>query len=392
MIKIKNLLFFFAALIAFAPLHAQDEDNEDPDNLVPNGSFENLGEGTLRRDEQFDLVKEWGFSTDVIPDVFAKEIKSRYVAIPDNLYGTEEPAEGDKYAGIVMYSYRSKRPRSYITVELKSKMKENNLYCIRYKASLAERSRYASNNLGALITSKKVSEKGTNAIVNGAAIVNDRNDVVGQTDGWWDFCKRYAAKGNEQYLTIGNFATDANTANDTREVSSEFEKGPEIAAYYYIDQVEVRRIEANENCGCANTKIPESKVIYSGTVQLNDDMTMSDKVEAIDAYFYQYQAEVVSAAQRTIDQIVEMMKANPLMKVQVIAHTDNEEAELAKKEMSLKTLAEDRAKNVREYIAEQGVDRTRVLMDNKDNTQPVSKMSTPISLAKNRRVEFKIVF
>lgn len=390
MMKTRKLLFFFAAAIAFVPVSAQDED-PDPDNLVPNGSFENF-EGSLRRDEQFDLTKEWGFANDVIPDLFATNIKSRYVSVPDNMYGKEEPADGENYAGIVAYSYRSKRSRSYLTVQLKSKMKENNLYCIKYKASLAERSRYASNNLGALITPKKVSEKGTGAIINSQAIVNDKNSVVSQTDGWWDFCKRYAAKGNEQYLTIGNFVSDANTNNETREVSSEFEKGPEIAAYYFIDQVEVRRIEANENCGCANTKIPESKVIYSGTTQLSDDMTMSEKVDAIDAYFYQYKGEVVSAAQRTIDQIVELMKANPMMKIQVIAHTDNEEAELAKKETSLATLAEDRAKNVREYIAAQGVDRTRILMDNKGNTQPVSKMSTPISLAKNRRVEFKIVF
>ena len=389
MIKTRTLLFFFAAAIAFLPVSAQDED-PDPDNMVPNGSFENF-EGSLRRDQQFDLTKDWGFATDVIPDLFATNIKSRYVAVPENMYGKEDPADGDNYAGIVAYSYRGKRSRSYLTVQLKTKMKANNLYCIKYKASLAERSRYASNNMGALITQKKLSEKGTGAIVNSAAIVNDRNEVVSQTDGWWDFCKRYAAKGNEQYLTIGNFATDANTTNETREVSSDYEKGPEIAAYYYIDQVEVRRIEANENCGCANTKIPDSKVIYSATTQLTDEMTITEKIEAIDAYFYQYQAEVVSAAQRTIDQIVELMKANPGMKIQVIGHTDNEEAELAKKETTLSTLAEDRAKNVREYIAAQGIDRTRVLMDNKGNSEPVSKMSTPISLAKNRRIEFRIV-
>jgi outer membrane protein OmpA-like peptidoglycan-associated protein len=156
--------------------------------------------------------------------------------------------------------------------------------------------------------------------------------------------------------------------------------------------VEVRRLEANENCGCANTKIPESKVIYSGSVQLTDDMTMSDKVEAINAYFYQFQPKVVSATERSIDKIVKMMEESPAMKVQVIAHIDDEEAELAKSEMSLKDLDEERASNVREYIAAQGIDRQRVLMDSKGNTQPASKMSTPISLAKNRRVTFKIVF
>lgn len=386
--KNKSLILLAAAVIAFVPLKAQDDD---PDNLVPNPSFEEY-EGNLRRDKQFDLTKNWTNATDVISELYASDIKSKYVSIPDNIYGKEEAADGSNYAGIVAYSYRGRVSRSYITVQLKSKMKENNLYCIRYKASLAERSRYASNNLGALVTPRRVSQKGTTAITNSDAIVTDGNPTVKQTDGWWEFCKRYAAKGNEQYLTIGNFETDAKTNNETREVSSEYEKGPIIAAYYYIDDVEIRRIEANENCGCADTKIPESKLIYSASVQLNDDMSVTEKVEAIDAYFYQYSAEVVAAEKQTIDRVIELMKANPMMKVQVIAHTDNEEEELAKKETSLITLAEDRAKNVREYIASQGVDRTRVLMDNKGNKEPVSKMSTPISLAKNRRVEFKIVF
>lgn len=385
--KNKNLILIAAAIIAFVPLKAQDDD---PANMVPNASFEEF-EGTLRRDKQFDLIKDWANATDVISELYATDIKSKYVSVPDNMYGKEDPAEGSNYAGIVAYSYRGKVSRSYITVRLKSKMKENNLYCIRYKASLAERSRYASNNLGALITPKKVNQKGTNAITNSEAIVTNGNPIVSQTDGWFEFCKRYAAKGNEQYLTIGNFESDAKTNNETQEVSSEYEKGPVIAAYYFIDDVEIRRIEANENCGCEGSKIPESKVIYSPSLQLNDDMTVTEKVEAIDAYFYQYSAEVVPAGKKTIDKIVELLKANPGMKLQVIAHTDNEEEELAKKEPSLKTLAEDRAKNVREYIASQGVDRTHVVMDYKGNTQPVSEMSTPISLAKNRRVEFKIV-
>ena len=297
--KNKNLILLAAAIIAFVPLKAQDDD---PDNMVPNGSFEEF-EGALRRDKQFDLTKNWANATEVISELYASDVKSKYVAIPENMYGKEEPADGNNYAGIVMYSYRGKVPRSYLTVQLKSKMKQNELYCVRYKASLAERSRYASNNLGALITAKKVNLKGTTAITNPDAIVTDGNPIVSQTDGWFEFCKRYAAKGNEQYLTIGNFETDAKTNNETLEVSSEYEKGPIIAAYYYIDDVEIRRIEANENCGCDGSKIPESKVIYSPTLQLNDDMTATEKVEAIDAYFYQYSAEVVPAGKKTIDKI-----------------------------------------------------------------------------------------
>lgn len=392
MIKIKTFLFIFLGIIAFAPVKAQDDGGEDdPDNLVPNGSFEKF-EGSLRRDGQFDLTTDWSSATDEIPGLFATNIKSRYVAVPENMYGKEDPADGENYAGIVAYSYRGKRARSYMTVQLKKKLKEKTLYCVRFKASLAERSRYASNNLGVVISKKKVSQKGTGIITDPSATVSDQNKIVNQTDGWWQFCKRFEATGGEQYLTIGNFASDGSTASETREVSPDYEKGPEIAAYYYIDNVEIREVDGNQACGCANTKIPESKVIYSASVQLNDDMTMTEKVDAVDAYFYQYQSEVVAATKRSVDKIIEMMKANPAMKIQVIGHMDNEEAELAKTESSLQNLSEERAKNVREYMASQGVDRTHILTADKKNSEPASKMDTPISLAKNRRVEFKIVF
>jgi len=224
------------------------------------------------------------------------------------------------------------------------------------------------------------------------ALVTDKNEVVSISEGWWEFCKRYNAKGGERYLAIGNFSSDEKTAYETMEVSSAYEDGSEAAAYYYIDAVEVRQIEANENCGCGNTKIPESKIIYSASVQIPDDMPMGEKIEAIDAYFYQFKDELVSSTKRSVDEVIALMEVNPAMRVEVIGHSDKEEVELAKSEPSLQNLAEDRAKNTREYMAEKGIDRGRILTKSMDDKQPVSTMSTPLSLAKNRRVEFRIVF
>ena len=373
---------------------AQDEKaevEEDENNLVPNGSFEKYGEG-LRRVGEFGLTESWENASMAASDLFATETRSKYVKIPENVYGYEEPYEGNNYASIVTYSYRHRKiKKSYITVELKSKLKENNLYCLKFRASLSERSTYATNNLGMVLTKSKVSEKTENTIRQSNVQLSDKNDVVTQRDGWWEFCKRYAAKGNEKYLTIGNFTEDNNTVTEQMELPSKYaEEGPEAVALYYIDAVEVRHVESDQDCGCANTKIPESKVIYSASVQINDEMTATEKVEAVDAYFYQYQDEVVSNAKRSIDKIIEMMKANPAMNVQIIGHMDNEEMDLSKSEYSLKDLDEKRAMNVLTYMVQEGIDRSRISTKGEKNKKPVSTMSTPISLAKNRRVEFKI--
>lgn len=387
-----SLLFAFMALANMGWSQEETQQEEDKDNLVPNWSFETMLEDEdLRRYDEFNLVVGWYDPTSALSELFSSQTRSRYVKAPDNMYGTEMPFDGENYAGIHAFSPRSREPRTYIGVELKEKMDENGLYCIKFRASLAERSLYAANNLGVVISGKEVSKKGETSITREDAILTDKNEVITISEGWWEYCKRYNAKGGERYLAIGNFFEDDKTAYETMEVSSEYEDGSEPAAYYYIDAVEIRKVEATENCGCSNTKIPDSKIIYSASVQIPADMPMGEKVESIDAYFYQYKDELVSSTKRTTDQIIEMMKANPAMRVEVIGHSDKEEVELAKSEMSLAKLAENRAKNTREYMADQGVERGRILTKSMDDKQPVSTMSTPLSLAKNRRVEFRIV-
>ncbi len=168
------------------------------------------------------------------------------------------------------------------------------------------------------------------------------------------------------------------------------EAGSFGAAYYYIDAVVVEAQEGGKDCGCSNTQAPESKVIYSGSVAINDNMTLGEKLDVVEGYFYQYKDDVVSSAERNIDKVIELMNQNPLLKVQIVGHTDNEEAARAKTDVNMKSLGEKRAKNVMNYMTSKGIDRSRLSAVTVDNKEPASTMSTPISLAKNRRVEFKI--
>jgi outer membrane protein OmpA-like peptidoglycan-associated protein len=324
-------------------------------------------------------------------ELFAGSVKSKYVAAPENMYGKQDPFDGENYAGIVAYSPRNKMPRTYLHVKLKDKLKANTLYCVRFQASLAERSRVASNNLSVLVEKSAMKSSTTGSLSNAGYITSEGNAVMSNTDDWMEFCQRFASKGGEQYITIGNFASDDKTISENREVPSEYDEvGGINAAYYYIDQVEIKELASGDNCGCASTRIPESKVIYSGTDNVKDDMTLGEKIAVMTGYFYQYNADVVSATERSVDKVIELMKQNPLLKIQVVGHTDNEEAELAKSEASLKKLGEDRAKNVVNYMQKQGIDRARLTAVSEDNKKPVSTMKTPISMAKNRRVEFKI--
>lgn len=390
--RFRFAILFFIGFIAF-PAMAQDEKEapqEDENNLAPNASFETY-EGSLRRGEQFELVTGWTNPTPVKSELFASGVKSRYIAIPENMYGNETAADGENYAGLVAFSPRSKVPRSYLSVKLKEKLKEKSLYCVKFQASLAERSRVASNNLG-VVFEKSAMKESTAGTINRTTMLSPvKNEVVKTTDGWWEYCATYAAKGGEQYLTIGNFASDDRTLTENMELPSAYEEAGSFgAAYYYIDAVVVEAQEGGKDCGCSNTKVPESKIIFSGSESITDEMTLDEKLDFVKGYFYQYKADVVSSTERNIDKIIELMNQNPLLKVQIVGHTDNEEAVLAKSESKLTDLGLNRAKNAMNYMTSKGIDQTRLSAVTVDNKEPASTMSTPISLAKNRRVEFKI--
>jgi outer membrane protein OmpA-like peptidoglycan-associated protein len=83
-----------------------------------------------------------------------------------------------------------------------------------------------------------------------------------------------------------------------------------------------------------------------------------------------------------INQIVEMMKANPGLKVRVEGHTDN-----VGNAKSNKTLSDERAKAVVAALVAQGVDAKRLSAAGHGQDKPIADNKTEEGRAKNRRVE-----
>jgi OOP family OmpA-OmpF porin len=83
-----------------------------------------------------------------------------------------------------------------------------------------------------------------------------------------------------------------------------------------------------------------------------------------------------------IEQIVQMMKANPDLKISVEGHTDN-----VGNPKSNKTLSDDRAKAVVTEIVAQGIDEKRLSAAGYGQDKPIADNNTEEGRAKNRRVE-----
>jgi len=87
-------------------------------------------------------------------------------------------------------------------------------------------------------------------------------------------------------------------------------------------------------------------------------------------------------SQPIIEQIVQMMKSNPELKISVQGHTDN-----VGSPKSNKTLSEARAKAVIAAIVEEGIDTKRLSALGHGQDKPIADNKTEEGRAKNRRVE-----
>jgi outer membrane protein OmpA-like peptidoglycan-associated protein len=87
-----------------------------------------------------------------------------------------------------------------------------------------------------------------------------------------------------------------------------------------------------------------------------------------------------------LDKLAGILNDNPQMKIEISGHTDN----TGSLQLNLK-LSEDRAKAVVEYLAQKGIDRTRLEYKGFGPQQPIADNTTADGRTKNRRVEFKIL-
>lgn len=87
-------------------------------------------------------------------------------------------------------------------------------------------------------------------------------------------------------------------------------------------------------------------------------------------------------SRQIIDQIAEMLKQNPGLKVSVEGHTDN-----VGNDKSNLALSESRARSVMEAVLAKGIDKARLSTKGWGQAKPIAENTTEDGRAKNRRVE-----
>jgi hypothetical protein len=229
-------------------------------NLVPNGDLEQFAPCPTSN-SQIDRAVPWfnaflsvPYGPGPTPDYFNACTTLAGIDVPANNYGVQAPHSDSAYAGLAVYMQFSADFREYMEVQLTQPLVAGSCYELSMYVSLAERigNTTASSDIGAYFSATPLIQ----TIWDTLPVVpqlNHLGGLVSDTLNWILVSDIYQAQGGEEYLTIGNFHSDAVTT--TLPVDSPMTMGTSMTAYYFIDDISLALVESPIGGGCGPLSI-----------------------------------------------------------------------------------------------------------------------------------------
>lgn len=109
-------------------------------------------------------------------------------------------------------------------------------------------------------------------------------------------------------------------------------------------------------------------------------MLLDNVFFAIDSY------DIQPKSHTELEQLTQLLKENPQLKIETRGHTDNTGLE----EYNM-TLSTNRAKSVFQYLINQGIKEWRLSYKGYGSTVPIADNSTEKGRSKNRRTEAMVI-
>lgn len=238
--KLPSLSLFFCCIVTIQ-VGAQ--------NLVPNPDFELRDSASCGIFSSTDLdlaLAGWYSPTSGSPDAFFTDIDvtcwnyqptSAYPG-PIGLKGEQLPRSGNSMVGIFAYTIASFNQREYLQTELSSALIPTGKYVVECYVSLGDYTEFASNGVGFYLSNSSLTA--LNDQVLAVTPQYAESAVISETQNWVRVFDTLTVTDAFQYLTIGNFSTDAATSVLANPTSSG-EPGT-YGAYYFVDDVRVERV------------------------------------------------------------------------------------------------------------------------------------------------------
>ncbi len=350
-------------------------------NLIPDSSFETNKFIPLNF-SQINASYSWSKPSVGTSDLFCKcgkkQRKYSLVSIPSNPMGNQLPHSGSCYAGLFAFSHGMYR--EYLQTPLNRSLEKNKSYQFKMYFSLADYSRATVDQIGVCFLTHKADYKSSDVIDNLNPIyLKIENEVRKDTVSWHSLTITYKANGGEAYLIIGSFEINeiqGTKVKAPKEVKSRINQVSERDVYFFIDDVsliETMDGSLNSNIDTIVKAKADTAVVFS----LNTPLILKNIL------FETNKAKLSQFAFTELDRLLEYLKSNEQVCVEILGHTDingNESQNLV--------LSKNRARAVSDYFITKNIDKKRISYNGFGSAKPIATNNTEEGRQQNRRVEF----
>jgi parallel beta-helix repeat protein len=246
-------------------------------DAICNGGFD-THTGNLNNWDQLALACPWhtapqingGFNNSTTSDLFAADANLPGVDVPANGVGNQNSRSNQAsatrgYAGIICYSDLGAGIvpyREYLEVPLQYTLQAGQTYDLSFWISVACRSGWSVDDIGAFVTTGMAFQNGGNPITIPAGAPNILSVGNVTSTVWVQISGTITANGGEDYLVIGQFTNNANANPQPRSVCALVYSNH--YAYYYIDDVSLKP-HLEVNAGTDKTICKASSVTLTGS-------------------------------------------------------------------------------------------------------------------------------
>ncbi len=214
-------------------------------NLVPNGSFENY---TALPVEDCDWFLATGWTNAATtsqcgpengtPDYYHLLSPGGFAStLPDNYFATEvNPFDGEAVMGVAGFTVGAPNNREYISTALSCPLVPGVEYRLEFQIStgVPDAGGFYTNGWGvALTTAPLLQESGTNDVITSVLPQFDIGGIV-SNNAWQTVSFTFVAAGAFDYLTFGNYLTDAQTTAQQHGAVN-----PLGVAYVFVDDFSI---------------------------------------------------------------------------------------------------------------------------------------------------------
>ncbi len=137
----------------------------------------------------------------------------------------------------------------------------------------------------------------------------------------------------------------------------------------------------------ASLLLPSTEWSNQDTIKVFvEPLNIGKKIKLKEVLFYKGSDKMIEGSTRSLDLLVNVLKSNASLKIELRGHTDN----LGNPALN-QTLSEDRVEVVEKYLIQAGISPNRLSGKGLGGSQPLAKDSSEAARRLNRRVEFLVI-